>query len=471
MAQLQGEDILEWCEKKGVPPLHCLALAGDLNDAKSAEIESAVGKLFGVKEPRVIDVKEGELGTVSAVLIATKEPLERGMMPSMIPALDIGGERWNILWPKGKEERGIRASGESASNHKTSSNGKDDQSTRKDSQNSQSKTDQGQNDTILTVMKSVVDEFGRIHYEGGYRRLRSFSGILPVPAGEDNYEEWRETVHQLSEEWHCADAVKKQRLVESLRGPAREVINATRRDDPTASFRDYLAALDLEFETIENVDDMKYRLRHTYQNVGEKLTSYIYRIDRLIHRIVDRGGMTIEEVNEKRLQQLIEGALTTDPIAQRLRYTTSSRQPPSFMKLMREVKQEESLVEARDKSIKEVKVAASIIEEVTSPIENLTKMVEGLRGEVGKLTLQLNEEVKKREATRNLDRAPLIGDTRRGRNVRQQRSFRCGRLGHRAFECEQRWNDEEESSFSHNGRGRESSGNAVGRLMNPASAP
>lgn len=50
----------------------------------------------------------------------------------------------------------------------------------------------------------------------GYRKLRPFSGFIPTPPGEDEYEVWVEQTTHILEEWQCANNVKKQRLVECL---------------------------------------------------------------------------------------------------------------------------------------------------------------------------------------------------------------------------------------------------------------
>lgn len=49
-----------------------------------------------------------------------------------------------------------------------------------------------------------------------------FSGVKPIPSGEEDYDAWAEQTMHLLEEWQCSDNVKKQRIVESLKGPAAD---------------------------------------------------------------------------------------------------------------------------------------------------------------------------------------------------------------------------------------------------------
>lgn len=55
-----------------------------------------------------------------------------------------------------------------------------------------------------------------------------FSGILPIPAGEESLDHWLEQARLMFEECDRSDREKRQRIVESLKGPALEIIQAVR---------------------------------------------------------------------------------------------------------------------------------------------------------------------------------------------------------------------------------------------------
>ncbi|XP_063786016.1 paraneoplastic antigen Ma1-like [Pseudophryne corroboree] len=280
------------------------------------------------------------------------------------------------------------------------------------------------------VMDKVVNQLERWHYEGGYRRLRMFSGIVPVPAGEESYELWKETAIQHSEEWPCTDAIKKQRVVESLRGPAMGVIQATRRSNPQATLREYFEALDFSYRTLEDVCELLACMNHTFQEHGETLTDYIYRVDKVIYKLVEKGGMERSEVDERRLRQVLKGALTTNPVAQRLQCTMRGGQAPTLNELVKEVKLEEVQIENREKTIKKVKLVvpapspqhSSIDDRLLNLLEEQNKKIDQL------IALQTDRQTQPYMPTG-------VGRGMTRRNQSPITCYRCGQIGHRSFEC------------------------------------
>uniref|UniRef100_A0A674J8U9 CCHC-type domain-containing protein n=1 Tax=Terrapene triunguis TaxID=2587831 RepID=A0A674J8U9_9SAUR len=67
---------------------------------------------------------------------------------------------------------------------------------------------------------TLKDALRPLYESAPYKRLRSFSGVSPVPPGEEDYEAWRDFTVPLVQEWECSDAEKRKCVLESLRGPA-----------------------------------------------------------------------------------------------------------------------------------------------------------------------------------------------------------------------------------------------------------
>ncbi|XP_066577044.1 paraneoplastic antigen Ma1 homolog [Amia ocellicauda] len=173
-----------------------------------------------------------------------------------------------------------------------------------------------------------------------YRKLRLFSGITLIPAGEEEYDVWVKQATQMIDEWQCADSVKRQRIVESLKGPAADVVRFLKVGKPAATARDYLVALETAYGTTESAQDVMVKFRSTFQDVGEKLSAYLY-LDKLLHRLLLKRGIAIDDMNRARMEQVVKGALPQDMVALRLRMTHKLREPPSFSHLLREVREEE----------------------------------------------------------------------------------------------------------------------------------
>ncbi|XP_063780792.1 uncharacterized protein LOC134928708 [Pseudophryne corroboree] len=350
----------------------------------------------------------------------------------MIVVENVPGRKFQLLWPDDSKDDGEeRATPVDSNDNRPPFSGGDSHNNHLGQEPPCDK-----DPTIASHAEAVVDKvvshLERWHFEGGYRQLRIFSGITPVPAGEETYELWREAAIQHSEEWQCPEHIKRQRVVESLRGPAMGVIQATRRSNTQATLTDYIEALDFSYGTLEDVGDLLARLNSTYQEYGETLTHYIYRVDRLIYKIVDKGGIDKEQVDERRIKQVLKGALTNSPIAQKLRCTLSKTTPPTLNELVREVKVEEVQIENREKTIKKVKVVLPATDK-TNLDERLLKLLEEQNKKIDQL-IALQED------RSSSIRSDLPSGMRRGVNRRVgNRSpiicYSCGQPGHRSFEC------------------------------------
>ncbi|XP_063806659.1 paraneoplastic antigen Ma1 homolog [Pseudophryne corroboree] len=354
MEKVTGADITRWCQEKGVNVNYSLSLVGNLSTIKEEDVLTVMGQVYGISYLCIVDKWREQNEEVSAMLLSGKEVLDRTLFPGMIILERGSGRKIQILWPeeqRSEEEEATQGEDQGAGEPLNGVNSTGSYMIR-DEPDAASRQPSSSEPKVEAVVDKVVSHLERWHFEGGYRRLRIFSGITPIPAGEETYDMWREAAIQHSEEWQCPEHIRKQRVVESLRGPAMRVVQATRRSNPNATLREYIEALDFSFGTLEDVGDLLARLNSTYQNYGETLTQFIYRVDRLIYTIVDKGGLTADLVDERRLRQILKGALTNSPIAQKLRCTMTPTRPPTLNELVREVKLEEVQMENREKSIK-----------------------------------------------------------------------------------------------------------------------
>ncbi|XP_063797562.1 paraneoplastic antigen Ma3 homolog [Pseudophryne corroboree] len=428
MEEVTVTDIYRWCREKGVEPICSFVLIGPLNAVNDDLAVSAVGNFYGISQPCVVDRWKGQSGDTYAILISNRNPLDKTLIPLMVVVEGAVGGKVQVIWPEGEEM--VAAEALSGGDSGTGPLLVVDSPPTADPQESSVNKEDVSGTGVEAVVDKMVSQLERWHYEGGYRRLRIFSGITPVPAGEETYDTWREAAIQHSEEWHCPEHIKKQRIVESLRGPAMRVIQATRRSKTTATLKDYIEALDFSYGTLEDVGDLLARLNRTYQEPGETLTHYIYRVDRLIYQIVDKGGIEKGAVDERRMRQVLKGAMTNHPVAQRLRCTMARGPPPTLTELVKEVKLEEIQIDTREKNIKRVKVVL--------PTPSPPKMDERLL----KLIEEQNKKIDQLIALQSSPQSNTGWPVMRGRGMTQgSRSrnhiicYSCGQPGHRSFEC------------------------------------
>ncbi|XP_065110556.1 paraneoplastic antigen Ma1 homolog [Paramisgurnus dabryanus] len=298
---------------------------------------------------------------------------------------------------------------------------------------------------LVQAINSLVEKCTNVPGDTvSYRKLRVFSGIQPTPPGEEDYDSWMEQAAQMVSEWQCADSIKRQRIVESLRGPAADIIRFLKVSSPAVTATEYLMALDTAYGSTESQSDLLVRFSNTYQEPGEKLSLFLCRLDKLLHRIFLKKGIKVEELNQKRMEQVVKGALTTDMVALRLRMTHKLRDPPSFSELLREVREEESWVSAREKS--KILVSSAVVAQETPSHElaDLKRDVQELSAQVGKLLTAVAETSAAVPVTQKaVARAALNANDREGNQKKDVGRYnpsaifcyKCGEDGHTKREC------------------------------------
>lgn len=185
-------------------------------------------------------------------------------------------------------------------------------------------------EAILHAVSELLDKTKSSDH-GSYRRLRTFSGLLPTPAGEEQFDHWLGQARLMVEECDCSLKEKRRRLMESLRGPALDIVKAARAGDPDVSPEDCLEALEHAFGTAESGEELYFAFHLLQQRPVEKLSDFLRRLEQSLDRVVQRGGLPAHCTDKVRLEQLLRGAIASDLMLVNLRLRERNDQPPSFL--------------------------------------------------------------------------------------------------------------------------------------------
>ncbi|XP_057207726.1 paraneoplastic antigen Ma1 homolog [Triplophysa rosa] len=217
-----------------------------------------------------------------------------------------------------------------------------------------------------------------------YRRIRLFSGVLPTPGGEESFDNWLEQAQLMVEESECADKEKRRRLMESLKGTALEIIKSARVTDPDVSSAKCLEALENAFGTAESGEDLYFSFRMMRQQPPERLSEFLRRLEQLLIRVVQRGGISADHMDKARLEQVLRGATASDLMLVNLRLRERRENPPTFLQLLKEVRSEEEYEISRKKlnpsvqcvlTRQEVETRQAEIQSLKSEVRELKSMV------------------------------------------------------------------------------------------------
>ncbi|KAL7881152.1 hypothetical protein SRHO_G00034060 [Serrasalmus rhombeus] len=260
--------------------------------------------------------------------------------------------------------------------------------------------------------------------------------------------------------------MKKQRIAAGLQGPAADIVRFLRVSNPNAMAVDYLKALESALGTTENADDLLVIFRSTFQEENEKLSAYLFRLDKLLHSMYRKGGVVRDDIDRVRIEQVVRGASSHDLVALRIKMIYKLKPPPSFTQLLKEVREEELLTERLAAKNRVTTAVTTAVENIVTwkpqvegntallaesshtdegqIIESLCKEVRELRGEMSRLmSATVATSVKAQSPpcqvqsisdeavpvhAKNRNRTPAKGDA--------VFCYKCGEDGHFQRECQ-----------------------------------
>uniref|UniRef100_A0A3B1IUI3 Gypsy retrotransposon integrase-like protein 1 n=3 Tax=Astyanax mexicanus TaxID=7994 RepID=A0A3B1IUI3_ASTMX len=389
-----------WCKGEGIDPEHAILIKEVPEDAEVYEIEDTMHTIKALGRVRVrgrmFDSKTQRL----AVLCECSEKVNTKVIPLDVPPLK-GGEPWALYGPSGGESptQEPRSSSDTVSpNH-----------VRKEAkQNTGESQPTTTAESILKAMGEFFEKTTRpINESNAFRRLRAFSGIIPTPAGEENLDTWLEQARLMMDECDCSDREKRKRIVESLKGPALEIAQAVRFNEPNAQPEAYIEALETAFGISESGEDLYFAFRALRQVPGERLSDFLRRMERNLTKTVQRGGLEPQSRDRARIEQLLRGAVESDLMLLQLRLRERKDQPPSFLQLLNEIRGEEDRQLTRHKQNSSVNKPTVRQVRTTGEAETIATETHKLKAELEKLKLKVSELAAKSVAT-----APACSETR-----------------------------------------------------------
>ncbi|XP_033182627.1 uncharacterized protein LOC113168680 [Anabas testudineus] len=170
-----------------------------------------------------------------------------------------------------------------------------------------------------------------------HQRLRVFSGRVPRPNHEADFETWRTGVDLLLKDPAVSDLQRSRRIMDSLLPPAADIIKHLSPDTMPAV---YLETLDSAYATVQDGDELFAKFMDTFQNVGETPSAYLQCLQVTLNSAVKRGGAAEADTNRHLLNQFCRGCWDDNLIIE-LQLKQKKAQPPTFAELLLLLRTEE----------------------------------------------------------------------------------------------------------------------------------
>ncbi|KAL7870182.1 hypothetical protein SRHO_G00076790 [Serrasalmus rhombeus] len=398
MVDSQFQDILRnWCRGEDLKVQHAILLIGVPEDLAVEQIEEVVHTVRCWGRVRIRGRSFNSETQSFLVLCECREKIDPERVPPKLMPID-GSEPWTVVIAnqmapasddfEHKLKRWLQAEGKTM----------DDLHCYYTPASAQQSTDE----PLLRTMSQLMNQTRGVQIEGhSYRRLRTFSGVVPTPMGEEMLDPWLEQAYMMVDESECSDREKRRRIVESLKGPALEIVKAVKYTDSDASPEAYLNAINSAFGTVESGEDLYFAFRLLHQSPGEKLSDFLRRLEQALAKVVQKGGLSDTDRDRVRIEQLLRGAVASDLMLVQLRLRERKSDPPSFLDLLSEIRMEEEYQASRQK------VTATVHQvQAAGKMETKDTEVQSLRAELKELKYKFAEMARKSTSCPPTDTQP-----------------------------------------------------------------
>ncbi|XP_062848348.1 paraneoplastic antigen Ma1 homolog [Trichomycterus rosablanca] len=327
------DTLVDWCRGEGLEVQHAILLVGVPEDLAIGQIEEVMHSVRCWGRVRVRGRSFNKETQSLMVLCECREVIDIDRVPPKVIPPD-GFEPWIVVCAM------AMAKAPDDFTQKLNKLLQDEGRTLEDLQclYKPVSSQQDTSDPALHKLTELLNQTRGIQIEGhSFRRLRTFSGIVPTLLREETLDLWLEHAYMMIEESKCSEREKRRRIMESLKGPALEIVKAVKCSNPTASPDDYLNALNSAFGTTESGEDLYFAFRLLQQSPGEKLSDFLRRLEQALTKVVKKGGLPATGRDRARVDQLLRGAVNSDLMLVQLRLRERRQSPPSFLDLLSEI--------------------------------------------------------------------------------------------------------------------------------------
>uniref|UniRef100_A0A8C3WL27 Uncharacterized protein n=1 Tax=Catagonus wagneri TaxID=51154 RepID=A0A8C3WL27_9CETA len=302
----------DWCRWMGVNAQRCVHILGIPDDCGEQGFQEAVqAALRPLGSYRVLGkVFRKELGSRVA-LVEFADSFNRSLIPQQIPGK---GGPWSVVFlPQAPDSDMAGAAGEAGAPGEEAGAGV-----------------AGAVDGAGAWTPQWRQALQQVLENMAYQELRPFSG-------------WLEHANDMLYLWrHVSERERRRRLVESLGGPALDLLGGLMAEDPDVTAEDCLAALVRVFGDKDSRVSARLRFVTCAQRPQETLFAYVMRLEGLLQAALETEAIHPATADQVRARQVLMRARPNDTLQIKLRRMRLERRPPGFVGMLRLIRETEA---------------------------------------------------------------------------------------------------------------------------------
>ncbi|XP_032702272.1 paraneoplastic antigen Ma6F-like [Lontra canadensis] len=176
-----------------------------------------------------------------------------------------------------------------------------------------------------------------------FGELRAFSGLEEAAQEQESFESWLDHANDMLYTWrYVSERERRRRLLESLGGPALELLGSLLAENPDMPSQDCLAALVQVFGDKDSCETARLKFLTCAQRPQETLFAYVMRLEGLLQSAVEKGAFHPVVADQVRARQVLMRARPSELLQNKLRRMRLERRPPGFLGMLRLIRETEA---------------------------------------------------------------------------------------------------------------------------------
>ena len=258
-------------------------------------------------------------------------------------------------------------------------------------------------------------------------KLKTFSGIKPVPAGQVDFRTWFKAAQRLRSDSERQTSELLGRIQNSLCNPALEIAQSAL---DSGCVDKVLQLLNNVYGDADDPQDLLNKFHAMVMTSEEKASDYLNRLYLFLGELRHRGIVKCDVADSVLLKQFVYGC-ADEHLILKLRLDEDGRKIPDFGTLLFAIRQEETKRSRRQHSINKVGVKQVAASDGACELEALRKEVASLKSQLNTATMNRTSIITKRPQS-----------TSQARQRKLRFCFKCGADGHTVWTCKNNANPE-----------------------------